>query len=603
MQIRKNNFSISASAGFFTGIAIYYAVSKFPGLNISSGYIAVFGIITSLIFLLFSLIAEKYIFLKNKGASRLITVSSFFALPFIVFSLIYGGKLSLIKFSMLGNISFFKTGFVSLNMDSYSALLSAGAAVIFPLFVFMLMLAKEAADSSAFSAKFIFISVFIFGLISGIYNTFIYPPTGDEPHYLLMAQSLVKDHDMNLENDYVFEKTYRNFYPSELEYKNIHNTAGKNGKGIYSIHNPGISLLISIPYMIAGRYGAQFLIAFFAAILAVLIFKASISSGSDEKTAAASAIITSVIIPFSAGASLILTEMPSACAVVYCAFFIRDIFRGEKKEIKSDIIFFICTGFLVWLHPKMFVFSGIFWAAWIIAVIVKKRFNAKEAIFLNIIFFVFISLYIIYYYSIFGFFAFTGMKNIYVSSSFFFDFNLFHIIKAFFAIFFDRDYGLFFFSPVFILSFTGVIFMTAKKEHIELLPFYFTIPYFCLFLVWNDWTGSMAPARQLIPAACVWAVYAAVFISKNNLQKNNTVKITVLFSVFFSAILSILPFLRYAASKDKIYSLISTKAGYLLWLFPTYRDKITPQTIIITVFYALLAGYIIYKFLKIRSLK
>jgi len=603
MQKNKNRPYAPAVAGFFTGIAVYYAASKFPGINISSLYMPLFGLVFGLIYSFVCVLLEKHFFHENSSRPGLICLSSFLAAPAVILSVIFGEKLASLEFSMLGNINMPRGGFVTTGMDTYAAVLSAGAAIIFPAAAFIIFLAREAIASGRVSKKAVFMAALAVSLTAGAYNTFVYPPTGDEPHYLIMSQSLVTDFDMNLENDYVSEKTYRKFYPAELEYKNIHNFPGREGRGIYSIHNPGLSFLIALPYMAGGRYGAQAVIAIFAALLSLLIFRASVKAGADERVSAAAALTASAVIPFSAGASLILTEIPSACAIVYCAFLISDILAGRETGKMENLAFFSCLGLLVWLHPKLFIFSSLFWAAWMWGTIAKNKFRATDAAVYHLPLLALAALYIFYYYAIFGFFAPTGMKGIYVSSSFFFDYNPLHMIKAFFAIMFDRDYGLIFYSPVFIISIAGVISLIAKKQHVKLMPFYLTLPYFSLFLVWNDWTGSMAPARQMIPAACVWAVYAAVFISDAAIKQGKIISVLAVFSVAVSAVLSAFPFLRYAASKDKIYAVIAQKAGYLLWLFPSYRDKITLQTALITALYAVFTVFIVQRLLKGRGLK
>ena len=40
-------------------------------------------------------------------------------------------------------------------------------------------------------------------------------PEGDEPHYLMVADSLLRDHDLSLEPDYALGR-YRAFHPSPL---------------------------------------------------------------------------------------------------------------------------------------------------------------------------------------------------------------------------------------------------------------------------------------------------------------------------------------------------------------------------------------------------
>src|SRR6266446_378429 len=63
-------------------------------------------------------------------------------------------------------------------------------------------------------------------------------PQGDEPHYLMVAESLLRDHDLSLEKDYA-EGRYLAFhdYPLEPHYR----VRGRGGE-IYSLHAVGLSL-------------------------------------------------------------------------------------------------------------------------------------------------------------------------------------------------------------------------------------------------------------------------------------------------------------------------------------------------------------------------
>ena len=43
----------------------------------------------------------------------------------------------------------------------------------------------------------------------------VFYPTGDEPYYLVMAHSLIHDHDLELTNEFA-DRIYWDYYPGEL---------------------------------------------------------------------------------------------------------------------------------------------------------------------------------------------------------------------------------------------------------------------------------------------------------------------------------------------------------------------------------------------------
>jgi hypothetical protein len=92
--------------------------------------------------------------------------------------------------------------------------------------------------------------------------------TGDEPHYLLAAHSLVYDGDFHLGNNYI-ERDYLAFY-SEY-YLEPHIVTGPRGVQALT-HNLGLSLLIAPAYRLGGLAGVEYFLAFLGALLAAQIF-------------------------------------------------------------------------------------------------------------------------------------------------------------------------------------------------------------------------------------------------------------------------------------------------------------------------------------------
>ena len=79
------------------------------------------------------------------------------------------------------------------------------------------------------------------------------PFSGDEPHYLLITQSLLADGDIDVYNDYRLDR-YRALYPGPLE---NHAFSGKEGPDHeYSRHLPGTSILV-LPSYLAGELVAK----------------------------------------------------------------------------------------------------------------------------------------------------------------------------------------------------------------------------------------------------------------------------------------------------------------------------------------------------------
>lgn len=94
-------------------------------------------------------------------------------------------------------------------------------------------------------------------------------PQGDEMHYLVITQSLLKDGDLRIENNHR-ARDYAAYYDKQLAPDVIQR--GRDGQ-IYSIHAPGLSVLVLPAFWLFGYRGAQATVLLLAALAAGLIWK------------------------------------------------------------------------------------------------------------------------------------------------------------------------------------------------------------------------------------------------------------------------------------------------------------------------------------------
>lgn len=94
-------------------------------------------------------------------------------------------------------------------------------------------------------------------------------PFGDEPHYLMIAQSLLADGDLRIENNHA-NADYAPFFDGVLPPDYLRR--GQDGE-IYSIHAPGLAALILPAYALSGHPGSAMWLACFAALGAALAWR------------------------------------------------------------------------------------------------------------------------------------------------------------------------------------------------------------------------------------------------------------------------------------------------------------------------------------------
>jgi hypothetical protein len=111
---------------------------------------------------------------------------------------------------------------------------------------------------------------------------------GDEPHYLLITHSLLKDGDFDLKNNYASQdyKTYMDT-PGGIA---PHTAPGTEGR--LSFHSPGISILLFPFYGLGSLLGGKWLILFirfgmslFAALLGLQVYLYVLEAWRKEKAA------------------------------------------------------------------------------------------------------------------------------------------------------------------------------------------------------------------------------------------------------------------------------------------------------------------------------
>jgi hypothetical protein len=76
-------------------------------------------------------------------------------------------------------------------------------------------------------------------------------PGGDEPHYLVITQSLLYDHDLQIENNHQ-RGDYRAYFAGDLAPHSLRR--GRNG-AVYSVHAPGVPALVLPAFAIGGYRG------------------------------------------------------------------------------------------------------------------------------------------------------------------------------------------------------------------------------------------------------------------------------------------------------------------------------------------------------------
>ncbi len=134
------------------------------------------------------------------------------------------------------------------------------------------------------------------------------PLAGDEPHYLLIAHSILADHDVDLRDN--FERgDYRAFHPGHL-------SAQGSGPAV-SAHGIGFPVLLLPAYAVAGRLGATWLVAVLAALLSLNIYWFCLELSGSPRASLQAWALSAFTIPVLTYAHQLFPEIAAALATLY----------------------------------------------------------------------------------------------------------------------------------------------------------------------------------------------------------------------------------------------------------------------------------------------
>lgn len=134
---------------------------------------------------------------------------------------------------------------------------------------------KLSSTAKTMLLVFLAISLLTFLFFQKDYQKFRSYLSGDEPHYIMMTDSLAKDGDFNLKNDYDLGRA-NSYYAVPNLYPHLSPVIDSANEKWYSIHTIGLPLVSYAPYKLSGVVGTRiWLIAiqFSSVIILYLILK------------------------------------------------------------------------------------------------------------------------------------------------------------------------------------------------------------------------------------------------------------------------------------------------------------------------------------------
>lgn len=146
------------------------------------------------------------------------------------------------------------------------------------------------------------------------YERTVQPTQSDEPHYLLIMESIVQDHDLDLRNNYD-RADYADYYPGILPDRHVI----ISGESQLPIRDLGLPLLGALPFAIARRTGVLVLMCLIGAAIAWRGFTLLRTLRFSRDSALLAAAGVALLHPVFTYSTQIYPDLPAALAVLLVA--------------------------------------------------------------------------------------------------------------------------------------------------------------------------------------------------------------------------------------------------------------------------------------------
>jgi hypothetical protein len=342
-------------------------------------------------------------------------------------------------------------------------------------------------------------------------------PGGDEPHYLIITQSLIKDGDLQIENNHL-ARDFAEYFAGDArpDFK----IRGKNG-AIYSIHAPGTAVIVLPAFAALGYRGAQATIVLLAAVASALMWYAAWLATNDRRAAWVAWLAVAATPTFIIQS---VTIFPDSIGMTITAAMLVILLRlgGAGTPVGTGVLVggSALLAILPWLHTRFSILAaglGLI-AAWMLTVDASRPAGARRRRLV-----LFFAVPVLSAVAWFGFF-----QLIYGTPNPVFPYGddrgtrLAYVPGGLLGLFFDAQFGLFAYSPVLAAAVVGLVVRQGDRRtrHVAGAVAAVALAYLAgSASYWMWWAGVPAPPARFaaavlpafaVPVAWAWTASARV---------------------------------------------------------------------------------------------
>lgn len=347
---------------------------------------------------------------------------------------------------------------------------------------------------------------------------------GDEPHYLLISHSLLKDGDFDLSNNYT-NKDYQKSMLADVKIK-PHAAPGTDQR--YSFHSPGTSILLLPFYALGSVLQGKWLVFFirlgmsvFGALLGLQVFLFVLQEWKKGKLALGIWFLYS----FSAPVYFYSLHVYPEIIIALFSFAVFRMLRFSPSISKKKLVLIgLLLSCFIWLHAIKYLFLLVplfIYSVWILF----RKFRAGWNILYFFTFPVLLTvLYFLFQYNYYGSFSLAAVswrgamapkESLEYIKTIATDIPLRLRWETLAGYFFDQRDGLLFYAPVYFFAFLGCIEMLRRNSRHFILLALMTFPYVLNSAMLTQRTGYAPQARPVVAVSWALAIFVGYFIVYN----------------------------------------------------------------------------------------
>jgi hypothetical protein len=314
--------------------------------------------------------------------------------------------------------------------------------------------------------------------------------SGDEPHYLVMTYSIVKDHDLDLCNDYTTER-YHSYYPLHLD---PHLSSGNQPVGYshcYSIHGAGLPLMLALPVAFFGIRGAVATMGLVGLLTLALLYLWTKRVTGRRLAAWAAVAVLGTSVFFTGLVGYIYPDLPIA------ALFLAALLLVSMKANRwwRWSLLGLVLGAATWFHFKtLLTFSPLgllgLYAIWRLPQTTKRKLFLSACLIIP-----WLALNLLFEFKMHQWFNVWIPSQIYPPSAQLLQVSPLVVIPA---MLFDASKGLLNNNPAFWLLLVGLPLWYKLSRQTFWIALLAVLPTIIVQATFSDWTGGYAPSGRYI---------------------------------------------------------------------------------------------------------